>query len=174
QNITTLRNRVNELGVAEAVVQRQGLNRILVELPGLQDPTQAKRILGATATLEFRLVDTEADPFEAQRRGRAPLGSELFYDREGQPHVLRREVIASGDQLTDATPGYEQGQPAVFVTLNAQGARRMLDTTSRNVGRPMAVLYIEERPQIVVRDGEEVVETHTERTVINVATIQGV
>ncbi len=174
QNITTLRNRVNELGVAEAVVQRQGLNRILVQLPGVQDPAQAKRVLGATATLEFRLVNYEADPIEAERRGRAPLGSELFYTREGAPYVLRREVIASGDQLTDATSGYSQGQPAVFVNLNAQGARRMLDTTTQNLGRPMAVLYIEERPEIVVRNGEEVVETKTERTIINVATIQGV
>ena len=99
----TLRNRVNELGVAEAVVQRQGLDRILVELPGIQDPAQAKRVLGSTATLEFHLVDMENDAFEAERRGRAPLGSELHKRRkDGGPILLRRDVIASGDQLIDA------------------------------------------------------------------------
>ena len=174
QNMTTLRNRVDELGVSEAVVQRQGLNRILVQLPGVQDPAQAKRVLGSTASLEFRLVDYEADPFDAQRRGRAPLGSELFFDRAGAPVVLRREVIASGAQLTDASSGYEQGQPAVFVRLNAQAARRMLETTAANLGRPMAVLFIEEKPEFVERNGEEVLESRSERTVINVATIQGV
>jgi preprotein translocase subunit SecD len=171
QNTVTLRNRVNELGVSEPVVQRQGLDRILVELPGVQDPGQAKVILGATATLEFRLVDYEADPFEADRRGRAPLGSELFYDRDGGPVVLRRDVIASGDQLVDATPTYQQGLPAVSVRLNQQGADRMLTTTQQNVGRPMAVLYIEDTP--IVEEGE-IVDSEREETVINVATINGV
>jgi preprotein translocase subunit SecD len=175
QNTVTLRNRVNELGVAEAVVQRQGLDRILVELPGVQDPGEAKRVLGSTATLEFRLVDMENDAFEAERRGRAPLGSELHHRRDGSPVLLRRDVIASGDQLTDATSGYSQGQPAVFVRLDAQGARRMLDTTSANLGRQMAVLFIEDKPQLVERDGEMVVgEPNREETVINDATIQGV
>jgi preprotein translocase subunit SecD len=94
QNTVTLRNRVNELGVAEAVVQRQGLDRILVELPGIQDPATAKRVLGSTATLEFHLVDQENDPYEAERRGRAPLGSELHQHREGRPILLRRDIIA--------------------------------------------------------------------------------
>jgi preprotein translocase subunit SecD len=171
QNTVTLRNRVNELGVSEPVVQRQGLDRILVELPGVQDPGQAKVILGATATLEFRLVDYEADPFRAKEQGRAPLGSELFYDRDGQPVVLRRDVIARGDQLVDATPTYQQGLPAVSVRLNAQGAERMLQTTQQNVGRPMAVLYIEDTPIV---DNGVIVDTDREETVINVATINGV
>jgi preprotein translocase subunit SecD len=175
QNTLTLRNRVNELGVAEAVVQRQGLDRILVELPGVQDPGEAKRVLGSTATLEFHLVDTENDPYEAQRRNRAPLGLELQLERSGAPRLLRRDVIASGDQLTDATSGYSQGQPAVFVRLNAQGARKMLDTTAANLGRPMAVLFIEDKPQLVERDGQMVIgEPNREETVINVATINGV
>jgi preprotein translocase subunit SecD len=175
QNTLTLRNRVNELGVAEAVVQRQGLDRILVEMPGVQDPGEAKRVLGSTATLEFHLVDTENDALEAERRGRAPLGLELHKDEQGTPHLLKRDVIASGDQLTDATFQYQQGQPAVAVRLNAQGARKMLDTTSANLGRPMAVLYIEEKPQLVERDGEMVVgEPKRDEKVINVATIQGV
>jgi preprotein translocase subunit SecD len=175
QNTLTLRNRVNELGVAEAVVQRQGLDRILVQLPGVQDPGEAKRVLGSTATLEFHLVDTENDPGEAERRGRAPLGLELQKMKDGTPYLLRRDVIASGDQLTDATSGYSQGQPAVFVRLNAQGARKMLDTTSSNLGRPMGVLFIEEKPQLVERDGKMVIgEPNREETVINVATINGV
>ena len=109
----TLRNRVNELGVAEAVVQRQGLDRILVELPGIQDPATAKRVLGSTATLEFHLVDMENDAYEAERRGRAPLGSELHHRRQdGSPILLRRDIIASGDQLVDATPAYRTASPS--------------------------------------------------------------
>jgi preprotein translocase subunit SecD len=178
QNTTTLRNRVNELGVAEAVVQRQGLDRILVELPGIQDPAQAKRVLSSTATLEFHLVDTENDPYEAQRRGRAPLGSELHTFREtGQPILLRRDVIASGDQLVDATQGYdENGSPAVNVRLDAAGARKMLDTTINNIGKPMAVLFIQTKPgPMIERDGQQVPgDTVRTEEVINSATIQGV
>jgi preprotein translocase subunit SecD len=174
QNTTTLRNRVNALGVSEPVVQRQGLDRILIQLPGVQDPSQAERILGATATLEFHMVDTENNAFEAEERGRAPLGAELQRDRSGQPVLLRRDVIASGDQITDATSGYDQGTPAVYVNLNPVGARRMLDTTQANLGRPMAVLFIEETPEFVERNGEQVIETQSERTVINQATINGV
>jgi preprotein translocase subunit SecD len=155
QNVLTLRNRVNELGVAEAVVQRQGLDRILVELPGIQDPATAKRVLGSTATLEFHLVDMENDAYEAERRGRAPLGSELHHrDADGSPILLRRDIIASGDQLIDAIQTYEQGQPAVRVRLDAAGGRKMLDTTIDNVGRQLAVLFIEDRPQLVERNGE--------------------
>jgi preprotein translocase subunit SecD len=148
QNNVTLRNRVNELGVAEAVVQRQGLDRILVELPGIQDPAQAKRVLGSTATLEFHLVDMENDAFEAERRGRAPLGSELHHRRDGSPILLRRDIIASGDQLIDALATYQQGQPVVSIRLDAAGGRKMLDTTIDNVGRQLAVLFIEDRPQL--------------------------
>jgi preprotein translocase subunit SecD len=176
QNTVTLRNRVNELGVAEAVVQRQGLDRILVELPGIQDPATAKRVLGSTATLEFHLVDQVNDAYEAQRRGRAPLGSELHTRRQdGSPILLRRDIIASGDQLVDATPGYENGQPIVNVRLDAAGARKMLDTTLNNVGNRMAVLFIEDRPQLVERDGVMVPgDPIREEVVINDAVIQGV
>ncbi len=175
QNTLTLRNRVNELGVAEAVVQRQGLDRILVQLPGVQDPGEAKRVLGSTATLEFHLVDTENDPSEAERRGRAPLGLQLAKFKDGTPHLLRRDVIASGDQLTDATSAYSQGRPAVSVRLNAQAGRKMLDTTSANLGRPMGVLFIEEKPELVERDGKMVIgEPRREESLINVATINGV
>ena len=155
QNTLTLRNRVNELGVAEAVVQRQGLDRILVELPGIQDPATAKRVLGSTATLEFHLVDMENDAFEAERRGRAPLGSELHHRRQdNSPILLRRDIIASGDQLVDATQQYTNGQPVVKIRLDTTAARKMLDTTIGNMGKMMAVLYIEDRPQMVERDGE--------------------
>jgi preprotein translocase subunit SecD len=176
QNTVTLRNRVNELGVAEAVVQRQGLDRILVELPGIQDPATAKRVLGSTATLEFHLVDQENDAYEAQRRGRAPLGSELHTRRQdGSPILLRRDIIASGDQLVDAVPSYTNGQPVVQVRLDAAAARKMLDTTLNNVGNMMAVLYIEDRPQMVERDGVMVPgDPIREETVINDARINGV
>jgi preprotein translocase subunit SecD len=175
QNTLTLRNRVNALGVSEAIVQRQGLNRILVQLPGLQDPGEAKRVLGSTATVEFHLVDTENDPFEADRRDRAPIGTELHHERNGTPQLLRRDVIANGAQLVDATFGYSQGRPAVNVTLNAQAGRKMLDTTSSNLGRPMAVLFIEDKPQLVERDGKlEVGEPLREEKIISVATINGV
>ncbi|RPI64882.1 MAG: protein translocase subunit SecD [Lysobacterales bacterium] len=177
QNTVTLRNRVNELGVAEAVVQRQGVDRILVELPGIQDPATAKRVLGSTATLEFHLVDQDNDAYEAERRGRAPLGSELHHHREdGRPILLRRDIIASGDQLIDATPGYENGLPIVNVRLDATGARKMLDTTLNNVGKQMAVLFIEDRPgPMVERNGEQVPgESVRSEEVINDAQIQGV
>jgi preprotein translocase subunit SecD len=154
QNTTTLRNRVNELGVSEPVVQRQGADRIVVQLPGIQDPAQAERVLGATATLEFRLVDEVNSPFEAEQRGRAPLGSALYYDRNGQPVLLRREVIATGDQLTGASAGFDEGMPAVFVNLDARGARRMGETTRANLNRRMAVVFIEQKRDAVERDGE--------------------
>ena len=174
QNTVTLRNRVNELGVAEPVVQRQGLNRIVVQLPGVQDPAQAERILGAVATVEFRLVDWENDAFQADRTGRPPLGSLLRYKRDGTPTLLRRDLIVSGDQLTDATFVYAQGQPAVNVRLNSQGGARMLETTQANLNRPMAVLYVEEKPELIERDGEQIVRTTRDETVINEATIRGI
>ena len=174
QNTVTLRNRVNELGVAEPVVQRQGLNRIVVQLPGVQDPAQAERILGAVATVEFRLVDWENDAFQADRTGRPPLGSLLRYQRDGTPTLLRRDLIVSGDQLTDATFVYAQGQPAVNVRLNSQGGARMLETTQANLNRPMAVLYVEEKPELIERDGEQIVRTTRDETVINEATIRGI
>jgi preprotein translocase subunit SecD len=176
QNITTLRNRVDELGVAEPIVARQGQDRIVVQLPGVQDPNEALRVLGATATLEFRLVDQDGDVALADRTKRAPLGSKLYYSRDGQPVLLKRELIVSGEQLTDASSGFQQGEPSVNVTLDARGAAQMLDTTRENLGRPMAVVFIEKKrvadnqPCDGVRSGTEC----TEEEVINVATIRGV
>lgn len=174
QNTTTLRNRVNELGVAETVVQRQGLDRIVVQLPGVQDPTQAERVLGATATLEFRLVCAEENAFEAERTGRAPLGCELFKARTGEPVLLRRRTIVTGDQLVDASQGFDQGQPAVFVRLDAKGARNMLDTTKANLKKPMAVVFVEQKRETIERNGQKIEVPRESREVINVATINGV
>ncbi len=176
QNITTLRNRVDELGVTEPIVARQGVDRITVQLPGVQDPNEALRVLGATATLEFRLVDDQNDAAEAERLGRAPLGSKLYKMRSGGPVLLKREVIASGEQLVDASSGFSEGQPAVFVKLDARGAAEMLDTTREHLGKPMAVVFIETKrlteaePCAGVRSGSEC----TEEEVISVATIRGV
>jgi preprotein translocase subunit SecD len=175
QNTVTLRNRVNALGVAEPLVQRQGLNRIVVQLPGVQDPAQAERILDATATLEFRMVCDGENAYEAQRRGRSlNVGCELFYDRGEQPVLLKRGAIVTGDQLIDASSGFSEGSPAVFVTLDSKGADEMLRTTRDNVGKPMAVLFVEQSRELVERDGETVQVNRTEREVINVATINGV
>ncbi|MGA0019731.1 MAG: SecDF P1 head subdomain-containing protein [Steroidobacteraceae bacterium] len=144
QNLTTLRNRVNELGVAEPVVQRQGLDRIVVQLPGVQNSAEVKDILGKVATLEFRLVDTQNSISEAVQRGRAPLGSKLYETREGQPTLLKRDIIVTGDQLIDAvTTATEQG-PGVSVTLDAAGGEEMLRTTRSNLGKPMGVVFIEQ------------------------------
>jgi preprotein translocase subunit SecD len=176
QNITTLRNRVDELGVTEPIVTRQGVDRIVVQLPGVQDPNEALRVLGATATLEFRLVDQQHDPIEAEQSGRAPLGTRLYQRRDGGPVLLKRDIIVSGEQLVDASSGFSEGQPAVFVKLDARGAAEMLDTTRENLGRPMAVVFIEKKriaedePCSGVRAGAEC----TEEEVISVATIQGV
>ncbi len=175
QNITTLRNRVNELGVAEPIVQRQGLNRIVVQLPGVQDPGRAQVILGATATLEFRLADDANNPLEAERTGRAPPGTRLYFDRDGSPVLLKRDVIVTGDQITDATAGFStDSEPAVFVNLDPRGASRMLETTKNNIDRPMAVVFMEDKRRTVERNGEEVIENYREEVVISVATIRGV
>jgi preprotein translocase subunit SecD len=174
QNTVTLRNRVNELGVAEPLVQRQGMDRIVVQLPGVQDPAQAERVLGATATLEFRLVCDGENAMEAERRGRAPIGCELFSDRNGGPVLLKRRTIVSGDQLVDATSGFSQGQPAVFVRLDTKGSRSMLETTKNNLKKPMAVVFVEQKRDLVERDGEMVEVRRQEQEVINIATIQGV
>jgi preprotein translocase subunit SecD len=174
QNTVTLRNRVNELGVAEPLVQRQGLDRIVVQLPGVQDPAQAERILGATATLEFRMVCDGENALEAERRGRAPLGCELYRNRDGGPVLLKRRTIVTGDQLVDATSGFSDGQPAVFVRLDSKGSREMLETTKKNLKKPMAVVFVEQKRDLVERGGEIVEVRREESEVINVATIQGV
>jgi preprotein translocase subunit SecD len=171
QNMTTLRSRVNELGVAEPVIQQQGSNRIVVQLPGVQDTAEAKQVLGATATVEYRAVDEQHDPYEAERTGRIPTGSKLYYTRDDEPILLSREVIASGENLIGAAAGFDQqsGQPNVVVTLDGVGARRMLEHTSENVGKRMAVVFIEYRPETRMVDGEEVHSTRRVEEVISAA-----
>jgi preprotein translocase subunit SecD len=165
QNITTLRNRVNQLGVAEPLVQRQGIDRIVVQLPGVQDPNRLDDILTATATLEYRLVDTD---------GSSP-GSRRYPGRDGQAgQILMREVIASGDQIIDAEAGFSQGQPAVFITLDAAGGERMLIATQKSVGKPMSTVFIESRRESTVVNGEVVHKTIRTEEIINTATIRGV
>ena len=165
QNITTLRNRVNQLGVAEPLVQRQGIDRIVVQLPGVQDPNRLDDILTATATLEYRLVDTD---------GSSP-GSTRYPGREGMAsQMLRREVIASGDQIINAEAGFSQGQPAVFITLDAAGGERMLAATQQSVGKPMSTVFIESRRESSVVNGEVVYRTVRTEEIINTATIRGV
>ena len=148
QNITTLRNRVNELGVAEPVIQQQGADRVVVQLPGVQDTVAAKKIIGATATLEYRAVDEGNDPFTASQTGRVPPESRLYSDENGNPILLKKRLIVSGDQLIGASASFDQqsGQPSVSVTLDGVGSKRMLDFTRENVGNRMAVVYIEQKP----------------------------
>ena len=165
QNITTLRNRVNQLGVAEPLVQRQGLDRIVVQLPGVQDPNRLDDILTATATLEFHLVDNG---------GNSP-GSRRYSGRTGVPsQVLRREIIASGDQIIDAESGFSQGQPAVFITLDAAGGESMLKTTRENLNKPMSTVFIETRRVTNIQDGEPSTRVIKTEEIISTATIRGV
>jgi len=148
QNITTLRNRVNELGVAEPVIQQQGADRVVVQLPGVQDTVEAKKIIGATATLEYRAVDENNDAYTAEQTGRIPPESRLYHDKNGNPVLLKKRLIVSGDQLIGASASFDQqtGQPSVSVTLDGVGSKRMLDFTRENVGNRMAVVYIEQKP----------------------------
>ena len=175
QNITTLRNRVNELGVAEPLIQQQGDDRIVVELPGIQDTVRAKEIIGATATLEFRLVSgTPTDWLDAQQTGRAPPDARLYHEKNGQPVLLKRQVIVTGDRITGASSGFDQrsGSPAVFVNLDGQGARRMADITGQNIGKQMGVVFIEHRTETKMVNDKPVKEKKVIEQVINVATIQ--
>ena len=148
QNVTTLRNRVNELGVAEPIIQQQGADRVVVQLPGLQDTAIAKTIIGATATLEYRAVDEQNDAFTAAQTGRIPPESRLYKQNTGQPVLLKKRLIVSGDQLIGASSGFDQqsGEPQVSVTLDNLGADNMLKFTRDNVGNRMAVVYIEQKP----------------------------
>jgi preprotein translocase subunit SecD len=173
QNITTLRNRINELGVAEPTIQQQGQNRIVVELPGVQDTARAKEILGATATLEFRLVDVTHDVQRAVE-GRVPAGSRLYSDRSGAPVLLQKRVILTGDPIIDAASGIDQqsGSPAVFITLDGQGARLFSRVTGENIGKPLAVVFIETKTETRLEDGEPVKVHRRVPEVINVATIR--
>ncbi|CCE22194.1 protein translocase subunit SecD [Methylotuvimicrobium alcaliphilum] len=172
QNITTLRNRVNELGVAEPVIQQQGNNRIVVQLPGIQDTTRAKDILGTTATLEYRLVDVEHDVQKALK-GRPPVGSRIYYEKNGNPILLDRRIIVTGDQIVDASSGLDQNSsPAVFVTLNGIGAKKMGKVTSENIGRPMAVVFVEYKVKTREVNGEKVRTKEKVEKVISIATIR--
>ncbi len=175
KNIDTLRNRVNELGVAEPVVQQQGDSRIVVQLPGIQDTAGAKKILGATATLEFRLTEgTRTDWEDAERTGRIPLNALLYHERDGSPVLLKRRVIVTGDQIIDAASTIDQqkGVPAVSVRLDSKGAKKMGETTRANVKKPMAVVFIENKVESK-QVGDEVIKKRTTiKEVINVSTIQ--
>ena len=174
QNILTMRNRVNELGVAEPIIQRQGLDRIVVQLPGVQDPTQAERILGATATLEFRLVCENENAFEAEEKGRAPIGCELFKDRTENPVLLKKKAIVTGNQLIDASQSFSQGRPAVSIRLDSKGSKSMLETTKKNLNKPMAVLFVQQRQETTEKEGTFINRTVLDKEVINIATIRGV
>ena len=182
QNITTLRNRVNELGVAEPIVQQQGASSIVVELPGVQDTARAKEILGATATLEFHMVDGDnaeaarAIALQALQTNHIPLDDQLFFDKNKQPWLLKRDVVVSGEQLIGAVSGTDQesGTPDVSVTLDSAGASKMGDNTRQNLGKPMGVLFIETKAETTQVNGVPVTTHKKEYTVINVATIQGI
>lgn len=175
QNITTLRKRVNELGVAEPVIQRQGSDRIVVQLPGVQDTARAKELLGATATLEFRLVDEQGDAYLAQDTGQVPLGDKLYYDREGVPVLLKRRVMLSGDYITDAASGLdpETAGATVFITLDGKGARLFSESTGENIKRLMAVVFIENKTEYY-KDEQGQLQSRMRRVeeVINIARIQ--
>ena len=172
QNIVTLSNRVNQLGVTEPIVQQQGDRRIVVQLPGVQDPSRVKEILQATATLEYRPVDTEHSVADAVN-GKVPFDSEIRYDRQGQPVLLKKERIVSGESITNASSGLDQqsGTPAVFVSLDGRGADRMLRFTTESVGKPMAVLFIEDRPTGQKDSEGRSIKKHVEE-VISVATVR--
>jgi len=173
QNIITLRNRINELGVAEPTVQQQGDSRIVVQLPGVQDTAQAKKILGATATLEFRLVDYENEAQDAIN-GRVPPNSKLYYHRDGRPYLLKKQVMLTGEHIINSTSTLDpdSGTPAVSVTLDGKGSRIFSKVTGDNVGNPMAVVFIESKTETRKIDGEIVKVRRQLPQIISVATIR--
>jgi len=180
QNLGTLRNRINALGVAEPVIQRQGADRVVVQLPGVQDTADAKRTLGATATLEYRAV-IDGNAYDARDTGNVPPNAKLYNRRaigpDGKPIpiLLSKRIIVSGDDMADARTSVDNnGLPAVSVTLNTAGGQRMLQFTTDNVGKPMAVVYIERVPRVRMVDGKEDKYFEVREEVISVATIQGV
>lgn len=179
QNLATLSNRINALGVSEPVIQQQGEDHISVELAGVQDPAEAKKVIGATATLQYVAGLGDArDPAvqEAARSGNVPPDAHLYYGQRGEPYLVSKNIIASGDELVDAASGNDSqtGSPMVSVTLNSAGAAKMLDFTRDNVGKPMAVVYVESTTDTKIVDGKEVRTPKTTYTVINYATINGV
>ncbi len=171
QNIETLRNRVDEMGVSEPVVQQQGLDRIVVELPGVQDPTKVKEIMKTTATLEYRLVDEKNDAYSASQTGRIPPGSRLYFDKRGTPILLSKRLIVSGRELIDAAQGIDpqDGSPMVSVQLNGAGGSRMRNVTTENVGNRLAVVFVESEIVKKVLDNGEVKKTrkYTEQVINN-------
>jgi preprotein translocase subunit SecD len=175
QSVTILRNRVNQLGVSEPIVQRQGLDRVDVQLPGIQNAADVKNLLGQVANLEFRLNDTTANAVAAAQTGQVPLGDKLYTKTPtGMPLLLKREVIATGDQLTNATVGQGQQGPSVDITLNSKAGDSMLRTTRQNVGKQMGVVLIEKHQETSTVEGKKVTRLVTTERVINDATIQGV
>ena len=174
QNITTLRNRVNELGVAEPIIQQQGTERIVVQLPGVQDTARAKEILGAVATVEFRLVDEQNDVQTAIQSGKIPSGSKLYKFKDGRPLLLKTTVIATGENIVDASSSVDQdNQPQVSIVLDSSGGRTMLETTKEFIGYRMAVVFIENQVETIIEDGVAVKKRSKTQDIINAATIQG-
>ena len=171
QNIITLRNRINELGVAEPVIQQQGKERIVVQLPGVQDTARAKEIIGATATLEFRLVDLEADIAAARASG---ARSRLYKDRQGREYLLKRQVILKGESITNAASGFdnESGQPLVHINIDGKGSRLFSKVTGENIGKPLSVVFIENKVETIERGGKLMKKKSQVRQIINVATIR--
>ena len=174
QNITTLRNRVNELGVAEPIIQQQGTERIVVQLPGVQDTARAKEILGAVATVEFRLVDEKNDVQTAVNSGKTPAGSKLYKFKDGRPLLLKTNVITAGENIVDASSSMdENNQPSVSIVLDGSGGRSMLDTTKEFIGYRMAVVFIENQVETLMEDGVAIKKRTKTQDIINAATIQG-
>jgi len=173
QNTTTLRNRVNELGVAEPIVQQSGKTRIVVELPGIQDTARAKEILGATATLEFKMVDEESDPYAVEESNQTSLSSKLYYDEDGDPILLKRNIILTGENIVDASSGFDRNsRPSVNITLDGPGAKRFANTTEDNIGKLMAVLFIESKSERRLINGKDKRITKKYEKIISIATIQ--
>ena len=174
QNITTLRNRVNELGVAEPIIQQQGSERIVVQLPGVQDTARAKEILGAVATVEFRLVDEKNDVQTAIQSGKIPSGSKLYKFKDGRPLLLKTTVISTGENIVDASSSVDKdNQPMVSITLDNAGGRTMLETTKEFLGYRMAVVFIENQVETIIENGNTIKKRSKTQDIINAATIQG-
>ena len=174
QNITTLRNRVNELGVAEPIIQQQGSERIVVQLPGVQDTARAKEILGAVATVEFRLVDEKNDVQTAIQSGKIPSGSKLYKFKDGTPLLLKTTVISTGENIVDASSSVDKdNNPMVSITLDNAGGRTMLETTKEFLGYRMAVVFIENQVETIIENGKTVKKRSKTQDIINAATIQG-
>ena len=173
QNTTTLRNRVNELGVAEPIVQQSGKTRIVVELPGIKDTTRAKEIIGATATLEFKMVDEDSDPYASESSSNFSFNSKLYYDDSGEPILLKRNVILTGENIVDASSGFDRNsRPSVNITLDGPGSKRFANATDENIGKLMAVIFIESKSEQRMIEGESKRTTKKYEKIISIATIQ--